>query len=51
MSTCHVTLFNAGTVKSPSSRGNALPRCGQPVVAHGLCAQHYADRIRLGGTP
>lgn len=24
-------------------------RCGDPVVAHGLCEKHYADRLRLGG--
>lgn len=28
-------------------------KCGQPIVnvERRLCAQHEADRIRLGGTP
>lgn len=47
---CHVTLTtNPGHTKGTRG-GGERPRCGRPVVAHGLCEQHYADRIRLGGT-
>lgn len=44
--TCEVTMFHL----APRYLGRgSIPLCGQPVVAHGLCEKHYADRIRLGG--
>jgi len=47
---CKVTLFHLAPVNR-GWHGLVLPLCARPVVAHGLCAKHYADRIRLGGTP
>jgi hypothetical protein len=39
------------TVDLTKCTGGWHPLCGLPVVKYGLCAQHYADRIRLGGQP
>lgn len=41
---CPVTDIPQGRHGGPSTH------CGLPVVAHGLCERHYADRVRLGGT-
>jgi hypothetical protein len=41
---CIVTLVGRG-------RWHMRDTCGKPVVRHGLCTDHLADRIRLGGTP
>lgn len=43
-------LFCGGGGSSNGSRWRPH-RCNLPVVAHGLCEHHYADRLRLGGTP
>jgi hypothetical protein len=51
---CRVRLFHLPLVsrgEGKKSGGLVLPTCGRSVVAHGLCEEHYADRIRLGGTP
>lgn len=45
MTTCRVTL----TTFVRRGRSTVRPICDQPVVKHGLCAKHYADRLRLGG--
>ena len=49
MTSCKITLFHLPRVGVAGS-GRGFPKCGQPVVKYGLCATHYADRIRLGGS-
>lgn len=53
---CKVTMFHLGPIHLGGGRdglglGDQYPQCGEPVIAYGLCEHHYAERIRLGGTP
>lgn len=46
---CKVTIFDR--LASTGRRGGQVfATCDQPVTKYGLCAKHYADRVRLGGS-
>lgn len=47
MNTCRVTIWNPHV--SYRQFRASTHRCGLPVTRRGLCEQHYADRLRLGG--
>lgn len=43
---CPITIWRPiASVRQPIR----ATRCNQPVVAHGLCAKHEAERVRLVG--
>jgi hypothetical protein len=53
VTTCNVTVYDAIPPRL-NARGRGATciidrPCGAAVVAHGLCAKHLADRVRLGG--
>lgn len=45
---CPVTVWPPSAAET---RTHDPRRCGEPVVARGLCAKHLADRRRLGRKP